>query len=68
MRWIIAPFAWAYDFLAEDVVLLVGTGVAIALGVLAVHVARNIAGFILFLAVAAAVVISLWRVRSAQTR
>jgi len=66
MRWVIGAIAWVYDFLAEDTVLLVGTVVAVALAVLAVHLVRDIAGYILFVAVIAVVATSLWRTVSAS--
>jgi predicted RND superfamily exporter protein len=58
--------AWVYDFLAEDLTLLVGTAVAIVVAVLAVHLSRSAAGYVLFLAIVAVVAASLWRTMSAS--
>jgi hypothetical protein len=65
MRWITAAIAWVYDFLAEDVTLLVGAAVAIVVTVLAVHTVRTAAGIILFFVVAIVITASLWRTVSA---
>jgi hypothetical protein len=66
MRWIKGAIAWVYDFLAEDVTLLIGTAVAIVVVVLAVHTVRNAAGIILFFVVAIVITASLWRTVSAS--
>jgi hypothetical protein len=58
--------AWVYDFLAEDLTLLVGTAVAIVVAVLAVHLSKSAAGYVLFLAVVAVVAASLWRTVAAS--
>ena len=59
------PIAWIYDFLAEDLTLLIGAALAVALAVLAVHVARNVAGYVLFVAIVLVIAASLWRTVSA---
>jgi uncharacterized protein with PQ loop repeat len=61
MRWLINALLWIYDFLAEDAVLLIGTVIAFAVAVLAVHAARNAAGIILFAVIVAVIAASLWR-------
>lgn len=57
--------AWIYDFLAEDLTLLVGAALAIVVAVLAVHVSKNVAGYVLFVAVVLVIAASLWRTVSA---
>lgn len=61
MRWITGVIAWIYDFLAEDLTLLIGTVGAILVVILAVHVVRNAAGIILFCVVVLAIALSVWR-------
>lgn len=61
IRCFIAPLIWAYDFLAEDLVLVVGTAIAIGVGILAVHITKNAAGIILYGALVAVIAASLWR-------
>lgn len=65
MRWITGAIAWVYDFLAEDMTLLVGTALAIVVAILAVHTVRSAAGIILFFLVVAVIAASLWRTVSA---
>lgn len=65
MRWITGSIAWIYDFLAEDTILLAGAIVAILIAILAVHVARNAAGYVLFVAIVLVIAASLWRTVSA---
>lgn len=61
MRWLVGAVEWVYDFLAEDLVLLIGTVVAFVVAVLAVHAARDAAGVILFVVVVLVIATSLWR-------
>lgn len=67
MQWLIKPIAWVYDFLAEDMVLLVGAVAAIVVAAVAVHTVRGAAGYILWAIVIAVIAISLWRTATAQT-
>lgn len=61
MRQLTATVLWVYDFLAEDLILLLGTALAIALVVLAVHTIRHLAGIILYATVVVVIAISLRR-------
>jgi hypothetical protein len=61
MHPLIRAVTWVYDFLAEDLVLLIGTAVAVGIAVLAIHTVRNAAGIILYGAVVVVIAISLWR-------
>ncbi len=53
--------AWLYDFLAEDLILLLGTAAAIAVAVVAVHVAPSLAGYVLYAGIVLVIATSLWR-------
>ena len=63
MRYIIGPILWIYDFLAEDLTLLVGAAIAILIVILAIHVIHipRVAGYILFAVVVLVIAASLWR-------
>lgn len=63
MKYIIGPIAWVYDFLAEDMVLLIGTVLTLLIVLAAIHVhsVKNAAGIILFVAVVLVIFASLWR-------
>ncbi len=65
MGWLTGAAAWIYDFLAEDTILLVGAIIAIIIAVLAVHMSRSAAGYILWIAVVLVIAASLWRTVSA---
>ncbi len=62
MRFVLATILWIYDFLAEDVVLLVGMLIAVGLTVAAVHITTRGAGFVLWALVLLAIAVSLIRV------
>lgn len=67
MGWLTRSVAWIYDFLAEDMTILIGSAVAIALAVLAVHVARTSAGYVLWVFILLAIAVSVWRTASAAS-
>lgn len=66
MGWLTSAFAWIYDFLAEDTILLAGAIIAILIAFLAVHMSRTAAGYILWIAVVVVIAASLWRTVSAS--
>lgn len=66
MRSLLAPIVWIYDFLAEDLIILVGSALAIALTALLVHVAPKTAGYVFIAAVILAILASIWRTVSAR--
>jgi hypothetical protein len=66
MNRILAPFLWIYDFLAEDVTIMIGAVIAVILGVLVVHVNKSAAGYVLFAAVILAITVSIWRTATAR--
>ncbi len=61
MTWLRNAILWIYDFLAEDIVLVIGTAVAllVALGVSRAN--PRAAGFVLFAVVIAVIATSIWR-------
>jgi hypothetical protein len=61
MRWPLRALAWIYDFLAEDLVLLIGTALAVGIAVLAIHTVRDAAGVILYGVIVGVIAVSLWR-------
>lgn len=65
VRYFAAAVAWLYDFLAEDVVLVVGMVLAIAVTALVVRMTSRGAGFALWAVVLVAVTVSLARTASA---
>jgi hypothetical protein len=67
MSWITGAIAWVYDFLAEDLIVLAGTVVAILIAVAAVKLVHNLAGYVLFVAVVLVITLSLWRTVSATS-
>ena len=64
MRWLFKAVAWIYDFLAEDLVLLIGAALAIAIVALTVHTVKTGAGVILWAVIVVVIAISLWRAAS----
>ena len=66
MRWLTGAIAWIYDFLAEDLIVLIGTGIALAVAAIAVHAVRNEAGVILFAFVVLVIAVSIARTATAK--
>ncbi|HZT95720.1 MAG TPA: hypothetical protein VFB34_02670 [Chloroflexota bacterium] len=62
MRQAAAILYWIYDFLAEDVVILVGAAIAVAVTVFVARANHNAAGFVLWAMVIASIAVSLSRV------
>jgi hypothetical protein len=60
-RWLVAPVRWAYDFLADDPVLLLGTAIAVGVVAIVVHASKSAAGIILYAALVVVIAASLWR-------
>lgn len=68
MRTLLAPVLWAYDFLAEDTILLVGAAIAILVTALLIHTVHDAAGYVLIVMVLLTVSTSLWRTATTQRR
>jgi hypothetical protein len=61
MKWLRRTVLWLYDFLAEDMVLLAGTALAIAVAAISAHAIKDAAGYILWAVVIVVITVSLWR-------
>jgi hypothetical protein len=68
MRLITGAVAWVYDFLAEDLILLIGALIAVGICVAAVHTVKHVAWVFLWIAVVLVITISLWRTAMANSR
>jgi hypothetical protein len=66
MSAVAAVFAWVYDFLAEDPVLVVGAPIAIVLTAIAVNLSPSWAGVVLWLVVSVTIAVSLVKAISAK--
>lgn len=61
MARVLAPILWIYDFLVEDVALLIGGIIAVAVAILMVRLAPDASGYVFFAAVMLAISASIWR-------
>jgi hypothetical protein len=67
MSWAKGAVLWIYDFLAEDIVLVLGTVVALLVAVVVARSNPRAAGFVLFLVVLGVIAASIWRTVSSAT-
>jgi hypothetical protein len=61
IEWLRAAVLWIYDFLAEDIVLVIGTVLALLVALGVARANARAAGFLLFATVILVIVVSIWR-------